>query len=54
MATSSITKQYVLKDKDAYQRLLADIEKKPLRQNAEAEPSCLEKGKQALASFSFR
>lgn len=55
MATSSLTKQFVVKDMDAFQRLLKDLEEQPPRapQNAKDLPS-LEEGREALLKFLSR
>ena len=53
MATSSITKEFRVKDPDAFERLKAELESKPARKQAVDSPS-LKKGKEKLATFVFR
>jgi len=54
MATSSITKEFVVKDIEAYKELLKKTSDKPERELKKAEPSEIERGKQLLKQFSFR
>lgn len=55
MATSSITKTFVVKDKEVYDRFVADISKAENNpKNISAEQDKLEAGRKALAQFSFR
>lgn len=53
MATSSITKSFVVKDKKAYLTLIEDLNKIkiPVRLT---KPSSIEKGKEMLKQFSFK
>lgn len=53
MATSSITKQFVIKDENAYKKLLNDVKQAPAPKVA-SSPSSLDKGRAALARFSLR
>ncbi|MBQ6715946.1 MAG: hypothetical protein IJN21_05435 [Clostridia bacterium] len=53
MATSSITKQFIVKDTKAFEKLLAEASKKPERKTTTDSPS-LNKGREALRQFSFR
>lgn len=53
MATSSITKDFYVKDRAAFERLKKDIERKPIRTKVTDSPS-LQKGKEKLATFVFR
>ena len=52
MATSSITKQFVIKDEKAYEKLLNDVKHAPAPKIS-SSPSSLEKGREALARFSL-
>ena len=49
MATTSITKEFYVKDTRAFERLKQDLERKPVKKS----PS-LEKGREKLATFVFR
>lgn len=53
MATSSITKQFVIKDEKVYKKLLNDVNHAPAPKRT-FSPSTLEKGGEALARFSVR
>ena len=53
MATSSITKEFHVKDLQAFEQLKQELEKKPERKQTEESPS-LKKGKEKLATFVFR
>ena len=53
MATSSITKQFVVKDDKAFDKLLHDV-KQASAPKANPSPSSLDKGREALARFSLR
>lgn len=53
MATSSITKQFTIKDEKAYKKLLSDVKQAPAPKIISA-PSSLDKGREALARFSLR
>ena len=52
MATSSITKQFVIKDQEVFDRLMHEVETKATT-DLPSKParSSLEKGKEALARF---
>ena len=51
MATSSITKEFVVKDEAAFKKLLEDIKKAPPRRKTAYEESSLCKGREALKQF---
>ena len=53
MATSSITKDFYVKDREAFERLKKELESKPVRKQAAESPS-LKKGREKLATFVFR
>ena len=53
MATSSITKHFVVKDEKAFEEMLAEASKKPERKSTVDSPS-LNQGREALKRFSFR
>lgn len=53
MATSSITKQFVVKDPKAFKRLMDESAKMPERKATQDSPS-LNKGREALKRFSLR
>lgn len=53
MATSSILKQFVVKNYEAFERLLREA-KKAQRREAVQGCSALEKGREALKRFSLR
>lgn len=53
MATSSILKQFVVKDSEAFERLLDEVEGAQRREAAQV-CSALEKGREALKRFSPR
>lgn len=53
MATSSITKQFVIKDTQKFERLLNDVKQAPAPK-VNSSPSSLDKGREALAQFSLR
>ena len=53
VATSSITKQFVVKDYKAFEKLLNEAEKIPKREATQDSPS-LKKGREALKRFSLR
>ena len=53
VATSSITKQFVVKDQKAFERLVAESEKLPDRK-ATKDSSSLNKGRELLSRFSLR
>lgn len=53
MATSSITKNFYVRDKNAFKRLTKELEKSPNRKQIVESPS-LKRGKEKLATFVFR
>ena len=53
MATSSIMKDFYVKDSLAFKKLKADINQMPPRKHVVESPS-LKKGKEKLATFVFR
>lgn len=53
MATSSITKDFYVKDQEAFERLKQELEKRPERKQTVESPS-LKKGREKLATFVFR
>lgn len=53
MATSSITKDFYVKDKAAFERMKKELESKPERKQVVQSPS-LEKSKEKLTTFVFR
>ena len=54
MATSSITKQFVAKDLEAFEKLLKEAAEMPERKVAVSKESSLDRGRKALKQFSFR
>lgn len=53
MATSSITKDFYVKDQRAFERLKQELEKPLERRQIDISPS-LQHGKEKLATFMFR
>ncbi len=53
MATSSITKEFYVKDEKAFERLKKELQSTPERKVAVQSPS-LKKGREKLATFVFR
>ncbi len=53
MATSSITKDFYVKDEKAFELLKKELEEVPERAQVVESPS-LKKGKEKLATFVFR
>ena len=53
MATSSITKEFYVRDWAAFERLQKELELKPVRKQVIESPS-LKKGREKLATFVFR
>lgn len=53
MATSSITKDFYVKDQMAFERLKQELEKKPDRNQVIESPS-LQRSREKLATFVFR
>lgn len=54
MATSSITKEFTVKDEKAYLRMIEEVNKKPKRTVKTVKTSSVERGKRLLKQFSFR
>lgn len=54
MATSSITKQFVVKDHKAFEKVLAELDKKPEARKTTADSPSLNKGREILKRFSLR
>lgn len=54
MATSSITKEFTVKDEKAYSRIIKEVSKTPERTVKTVKPSNIERGNQLLKQFSFR
>ena len=54
MATSSITKEFTVKDEKAYLRMMKEISNKPARTVKTEKPSNIERGNELLKQFSFR
>lgn len=53
MATSSITKDFYVKDQKTFERLKKELESNPMRKQV-VESSSLQRGKEKLATFVFR
>lgn len=53
MATSSITKEFTVKDKKAYSKMLKEIDDRSARPHKVAKSSHLERGAKLLKQFSF-
>lgn len=54
MATSSITKEFTVKDMEAYTLMMKEISKKPDRVVKTKNNSSIERGSKLLRQFSFR
>lgn len=54
MATSSITKEFTVKDVNAYSQMVKEVSSKPERTVKTVEPSNIERGNNLLKQFSFR
>lgn len=54
MATSSITKEFSVKDVKAYDKLQKEVSQKPERTVVVKTPSNIERGAKLLNRFSFR
>ena len=62
MATSSITKEFVVKDEAAFAKLKKELDENPASPKKAEEsllrlispPQCLKKGREKLATFVFR
>lgn len=53
MATSSITKEFVIKDAEAYLQMMNEISDKPDRTVKTIKSSNIERGKELLKQFLF-
>ena len=53
MATSSITKAFIVRDMEAFKRLKEELDNAPPPKRVAKAPS-LEKGREKLATFVFR
>lgn len=53
MATSSIIKEFYVKDMEAFEKLKKELENAPLRKQVVESPA-LKKGREKLATFVFR
>lgn len=54
MATSSITKEFVVKDQAAYERLKKELDGKAAPSRKVVESSSLKRSREKLATFVFR
>lgn len=54
MATSSITKEFYVKDMVAFERLKKDLDKATAARKVVTESPSLKKGREKLATFVFR
>ena len=54
MATTSITKEFFIKDQKAFERMKRDLDKKAPVRKMVAESASLKKSKEKLATFVFR
>lgn len=54
MATTSITKEFIVKDAALYDTLKKAVTQIPAQEVKTTEPSNIEKGRELLKSFSFR
>ena len=54
MATTSITKEYIVKDEKAFENLKRDLDRKVSIHKIIAESTSLKKSKEKLATFVFR
>lgn len=54
MATSSITKEFTVKDVKAYSQMMKEVNNKPDRTVKTEKPSNIERGNRLLKQFSFR
>lgn len=54
MATSSITKEFVVHDQASYQKLKKELDSRPARTVRTNENSSLKRGKEKLAQSSYR
>lgn len=54
MATSSITKDFTVKDVKAYSQMMKEVSSKPDRTVKTEKPSNIERGNKLLKQFSFR
>lgn len=54
MATSSITKEFYVRDQVAFERLKKDLDETSAPRKAAIESPSLKKGREKLAAFVFR
>ena len=54
MATTSITKEFKVKDEKAYFEIIKEVSKMPERTVKTVKPSNIERGNKLLKQFSFR
>lgn len=54
MATSSITKEFVVKNEKAFFQIIEEIGNKPERTEKTVDSSNIERGRKLLRQFSFR
>ena len=54
MATSSITKEFVIRDSKVYEQLVNDLEKQAPKPISTSTASSLKRGKEKLAQLSYR
>lgn len=54
MATSSITKEFVVKDEAAFVKLKKELDENPASPKKAEESPSLKKGREKLATFVFR
>jgi hypothetical protein len=54
MATSSITKTFIIRDRKVFEKLVKETQNLPGKSAADANSSSLKRGKEALKHFSFR
>lgn len=54
MATSSITKEFYVKDQAAFERLKKELDETAAPRKVAIESPALKKGKEKLATFVFR
>lgn len=54
MATSSITKEFVVKDEAAFAKLKKELDENPASPKKTEESPSLKKGREKLATFVFR
>lgn len=54
MATTSIIKEYIVKDQKAFERMKQDLDRKAHPYKMATESASLKKSKEKLATFVFR